>query len=105
MGSVLARHGLGPKSCRSGGTMKSFFRKLRWLTRRPAKEAELREELQFHLAEEANEQEAEGLPEEDARWAAQRELGNLTLVNEDTRAVWGWSFWNSSFRISATPRV
>ncbi len=29
--------------------MNSFFRKLRWLTRRPDKEAELREELQFHI--------------------------------------------------------
>ena len=29
--------------------MNSFFRKLRWLTRRSDKEAELREELQFHL--------------------------------------------------------
>ena len=33
--------------------MNSFFRKLRWLTRRSDKEAELREELQFHLEEEA----------------------------------------------------
>jgi hypothetical protein len=32
----------------------SFFRKLRWLTRRSEKEAELREELQFHLEEERN---------------------------------------------------
>jgi hypothetical protein len=33
--------------------MNSFFRKLRWLTERHNKEAELREELQFHLEEEA----------------------------------------------------
>ncbi|HEY6991436.1 MAG TPA: permease prefix domain 1-containing protein, partial [Bryobacteraceae bacterium] len=72
--------------------MKSLFRKLRWLTRRPAKEAEFREELEFHLAEEASEREAAGLPKEDAWWAAHRELGNLTLVKENTRAVWGWSF-------------
>jgi macrolide transport system ATP-binding/permease protein len=71
--------------------MKSFFQKLRWLTQRPDKEAELREELQFHLAEEASEREAEGLRKEEAQWAARRELGNLTLVKEDTRAVWGWT--------------
>jgi hypothetical protein len=35
--------------------MTSFFRKLRWLTRHPSKEAELQEELQFHLEEEAGE--------------------------------------------------
>src|SRR5256885_1964265 len=35
--------------------------------------------------------EAEGLAEEQARWAARRELGNLTLLQEDTRATWGWT--------------
>ena len=38
--------------------MTSFFRKLRWLMRRPGKEAELQEELQFHLEEEAGERQA-----------------------------------------------
>src|SRR5712692_75125 len=71
--------------------MKSFFRRLGWLTRRSRKEAELREELQFHLEEEAEQHQGEGLAEEQARWAARRELGNLTLVQEDTRAMWGWT--------------
>ena len=71
--------------------MNSFFRKLRWLTERRNKEAELREELQFHLDEEAEERQAEGLAHDEARWAARRELGNLTLVEEDTRAMWGWT--------------
>ena len=69
----------------------AFFRKLRRLTERSRKEAELREELQFHLEEEADERQADGLAEDDARWAARRELGNLTLVAEDTRAAWGWA--------------
>ena len=71
--------------------MKALFRKLRWLMERSDKEAELREELQFHLAEEAEERRANGLPEDESRWAARRELGNLTLVEENTRAVWGWT--------------
>ena len=70
----------------------SFFRKLRWLTRREAKEAELREELQFHLEEEAEERKREGLPKEEALRAARRELGNFTIVQESTRAAWGWTF-------------
>ena len=70
--------------------MKSFFRKLRWLTQRPDKEAELRDELDFHLQEEAEQRKAEGLSEEQARRIAQRDLGNLTLVKENTRAAWGW---------------
>jgi predicted permease len=70
--------------------MRSFFRKLHWLAQRRRREAELREELQFHLEEEAEQHQAEGLPEEQARCAARRELGNLTLLEEDTRAMWGW---------------
>ena len=38
--------------------MNAFFRKLRWLTRRSDKEAELQEELRFHLEEEAEHAEA-----------------------------------------------
>ena len=76
----------------SGGAMTSFFRKLRWLTRRPGKEAELQEELQFHLDEEAGERQAQGLADEEARRAARRELGNVALVQEDTRATWTWTW-------------
>ena len=71
--------------------MNSVLRKLRWLIRRPDKEAELREELQFHLEEEARERQEDGLAKDEARWAARRELGNLILLQEDTRAAWGWA--------------
>ncbi len=70
--------------------MNAFFRKLSWLRRRRSKEAELREELQFHLEEEAEERQAQGLSEEEAQRVARRELGNLTQVQESTRAAWGW---------------
>lgn len=70
--------------------MHSFFRKLSWLIRRRHKEAELREELEFHLTEETEERKAVGLADVDARFAARRDLGNVVLVAEDTRAVWGW---------------
>jgi predicted permease len=71
--------------------MSSFFRKLSWLRRRPSKEDELREELQFHLEEEAEERRAQGLATEEARRAARRDLGNIALVQESTRAAWGWT--------------
>ena len=70
--------------------MNSFFRKLTWLARRRDKEAELREELQFHLDEETGERGAAGLDAEQARLAARRDLGNLTRVQEDARAAWSW---------------
>jgi len=70
--------------------MDSFIRKLAWLARRRDKEAELQEELQFHLDEEAEERGAGGLDAEQARLAARRDLGNLTRVQEDARAAWSW---------------
>src|ERR1041385_4480314 len=88
-GGILPRDGIDFESEDSGGAVMSLFRKLRWLARRQAKEAELREELQFHLEEEAEER--EGLPKKEALWAARRELGNLTIVQESTRAAWGWT--------------
>jgi macrolide transport system ATP-binding/permease protein len=72
--------------------MIEFFRKLKWLVQRRRKEDELREELQFHLEEEAEQQRAEGASTEEARFAARRELGNVALVREETRSEWGWAF-------------
>jgi len=70
--------------------MMTWFRKLRWLMQRRRREAELREELAFHLSEEAQLREQEGEAQDAAQFAARRELGNLSLVQEDTRATWGW---------------
>src|SRR5687767_6101114 len=71
--------------------MKSLIRKLRWLRQRPDKEAELREELQFHFEEEVQQREQAGLAGDEARWAAHRDLGNVVLIEENTRAAWGWA--------------
>jgi macrolide transport system ATP-binding/permease protein len=73
--------------------MRSFIRKLMWLTQRRRKDAELRQELQFHLEEEAEERREEGVSREQANWAARRELGNVTLLEENIRAVWISTFW------------
>src|SRR5215472_7944207 len=73
--------------------LRSFIRKLVWVRQRRRREAELREELEFHLEEEAKDRREEGLPEEEARWAARRDLGNVTLVEENIRAVWIWTLW------------
>jgi predicted permease len=62
---------------------------------REKRESELREELEFHLEQEAEERAAAGLGPEEARYAARRDLGNLTLVMENTRAAWGISFLDS----------
>ncbi len=70
--------------------MKSLLHKLRCLRRRAGKEAELREELQFHLEQDAEQRQANGMAEREARWAARRELGNVALVEETTRGAWSW---------------
>jgi predicted permease len=70
-----------------------FLRKLNWLTQRRRKERELREELEFHVEEEAEERQAEGLGKEQATWAARRDLGNVTMLQESTRALWTWTFF------------
>jgi macrolide transport system ATP-binding/permease protein len=71
--------------------MKLLFRKLVWLFQRRRKEAELQEELQFHLDEEADERRTEEMPAEAARRIARLELGNIGRITEDARAVWGWT--------------
>src|SRR5580658_392231 len=92
MAGVLPRHGIDLEPRRSGGEMTSFFRKLSSWLRRPGKEAEIQEEIQFHLEEEAGDLRAQGLAGAEARRAARRELGNVALVQEDTRAMWTWTF-------------
>jgi macrolide transport system ATP-binding/permease protein len=71
--------------------MPPFLRKLSWLMRRRQKEAELQEELQFHLDEDTDERAAADVPMDEARRAARRQLGNLAIVREDTRAAWTWT--------------
>jgi hypothetical protein len=68
----------------------TLFRKLLWWVQRRRREADLREELAFHLDEEADARHADGVPSEQARLAARRDLGNVTLLREETRTLWSW---------------
>ncbi len=65
MGRLFARHGTGAP--------------MKWPWDRRHKEEELREELQFHL-------------DEDAEEGVRPRLGNIALVKEDVREAWGWTF-------------
>jgi predicted permease len=69
-----------------------FLRKLRFWTQRRRREADLAAELAFHVDEEAAGRRDSGLSVADARVAARRDLGNLGLVQEETRAAWTWNF-------------
>jgi len=70
--------------------MNGFLHKLAWLAHRRREEDELAKELQFHLEEAAEEFHEAGLAEDEARRAARLEFGNVGLIQEDTRAAWGW---------------
>lgn len=70
--------------------MRAAFRKLLWLFQRKRKEDDLRAEILFHLDEEKEELQVSGLPEEQARQTARRDLGNVTSVEERAREAWGW---------------
>ena len=56
------------------------------------KESELDEEIQFHLAEEAEERAAAGYSNDQAYAAAKKDFGSTALIRESTREVWGWAF-------------
>ena len=60
------------------------------------RDADLERELQSDLELEEEEQRERGLSSKEARSAALRAFGNPTLIREQTRAAWSWS-WLESF--------
>ncbi len=62
---------------------------MRWHWRRH-RERDLERELRAHLELEAQELLEAGLSTGDARYAAQRMLGNRTSIHEEVREMWGW---------------
>jgi hypothetical protein len=61
---------------------------MRWRRRRKQEE-DLDRELRAHLDLETEERREPGLPLDEARYGARRAFGNIALVKEDTRAMWG----------------
>ena len=58
---------------------------------------DLSEEIQQHLQEKIEELVASGMSRKEAAAAARREFGNVTLMEEDSRAIWGWPSIESFF--------
>jgi predicted permease len=65
------------------------------LAKRRRLERDLEEELQFHLAKRAEKNRALGLGAEDARVAARRRFGNVSLVKEDCRESWTFTWFET----------
>jgi len=62
---------------------------LRVLFRKNRVEQELDEELRFHLEKQIEQNIAQGMSAEDARYAALRQFGNVGVVKEECREAWG----------------
>ncbi len=62
----------------------SFFR-------RRQREKELEDEIRAHLEMAARDRIERGETEAEARESARREFGNLGLIKEVTREMWGWT--------------
>jgi putative ABC transport system permease protein len=66
---------------------------LNWLKQLLARRrlsSELSQELRAHLEEKIEDLVARGTPRREAEYQARREFGNLTLTEQDSRAVWRW---------------
>ena len=64
--------------------------KLGALFRRPKPVDDLEEEIRSHLRMEEQENLEGGMSPEEARYAALRRFGNVTLAQERSREMWGW---------------
>src|SRR5215475_5764613 len=68
--------------------LSQFWRRLLFYLRRDRFDRELEEEMRFHLEMKAEENLASGAAPEEARYAAQRQFGNQTLLREESRDMW-----------------
>jgi len=68
------------------------YHRLRSLFRRRRVEADMAEEMRFHLQQRAADLADDGLTAEEARFAAQRRFGNLGSIQESARDARGWGW-------------
>lgn len=68
--------------------MPNLLQRLRSRLRKRRFDEDLAEELRLHEELKREELEAQGVPPADARSAARKALGNVTLMREDSRGVW-----------------
>ena len=73
---------------KGAGVMNTFLRSLLHLLRRSRHDADLREEIETHRALRQAALERDGLDSDEAAWASQRAMGNVTLAVDDARDVW-----------------
>src|SRR5262245_26707833 len=72
--------------------LSQLWRRLLFYVWRDRFDRELEEEMRFHLEMNAEENLAAGASPEEARYAAQRQFGNQTLLQEVSRDMWSFRF-------------
>lgn len=71
--------------------MKSLWRRIVVLFRREQFSRDLEEEMRLHLELKEQERIRDGVPPEEAHYAAQRQFGNTTLLQEVSGEMWKWN--------------
>src|SRR5215475_12315051 len=69
--------------------LSQLWRRLLFYVRRDQFDRELEEEMRFHLEMKAQENAEAGMEPLEARYAAERQFGNQTLLQEVSREMWG----------------
>jgi len=77
------------------GSVAEWFRKLTFLLKRNQFDRELEEEMRLHLELKMRKNLDSGMSAEEAHYAAQRQLGNFTRMEEESRQSWGFPFLES----------
>jgi macrolide transport system ATP-binding/permease protein len=72
-----------------------LLRRIGYWLRHGRHEAGLAEEMEFHRSMTQRDLEQQGLTPKDAAHAVRRQLGNVTLMREESRAVWIWPWLES----------
>jgi hypothetical protein len=67
---------------------KRYRRRLRYWLDHSRRQRLLHEEMEFHIESMTQDFAAQGMPEEEARFAARRRFGNMTRISEDARFTW-----------------
>ena len=75
-----------------------LIRRLGHLFHRADREAEMAEEMRFHLEQRAADYAAGGLSADEARYAAQRKFGNVGSLQEQGRDTRGWGWLERAFK-------
>lgn len=75
--------------------LNEFFHRILFSLNRRKMDRELAEEMRQHMELKTRQNIIAGMPEEEAGFAAQRQLGNLTRMEEESRLSWGFPFLES----------